>query len=1122
VSFRHLTTYDYDRPVTLFPQLIRLRPAAHNRTKIISYSLKVRPKEHFLNWQQDPFGNFTARVVFPKEERRFEVEVGLVAELAVINPFDFFLEPSAENFPFAYAPALKESLAPYLEIKEDGPRLRAWVKAVDRARKQTTAFLVELNQRVQQDIRYGIRMESGVQTCEETLGKASGSCRDSAWLLVQALRHLGIAARFASGYLIQLRPDSKPLEGPEGPATDFTDLHAWAEAFVPGAGWIGLDSTSGLLAGEGHIPLSCSPSPEDAAPISGATSKAEVIFHHEMSVRRIEEAPRVTAPFAESEWERLLALGDQVDADMEAAGLRLTQGGEPTFVSIDDMDGPEWNTEALGARKAALAQDLLWRLKGRFSPGALLHFGQGKWYPGEPLPRWAYTAYWRADGLPLWRQDVLQARAGGTRYGLGDAQGLARAIARQLALDSARVKPGYEDAFYYLWKEGNLPLDFDPHRKDWRSEADRARTLKLLERGLDKATGYVLPLAADFDGRMTHWRTGSWDFRRGHLFLLPGDSPMGFRLPMSSLAYGPGSGPEIVEEFSPLAEREPLARSYATPYRRQYPGPRGAPSKDIRPAEGPGAGRSPGAGQSPAWIPVGNPSATPSHAMALVAGEPVVRTALCVEARDGILHVFLPPVPRLESFLELIEAVEEAAAETGMPVRIEGYAPPSDHRLLKFSITPDPGVIEVNIHPSASWRELVEKTEVLYEEARQCRLGAEKFQLDGRHTGTGGGNHVVLGAERPADSPFLRRPHLLRSMLNFWQNHPSLSYLFSGLFIGPTSQSPRSDEGRDSVLDELQLAFKQVPQGAEPPPWLVDRLFRNLLVDMTGNTHRAEFCIDKLYSPDSLSGRLGLLELRGFEMPPHPRLAAAQSLLVRALAARFWDRPYAAPLQPWGTSLHDRWMLPHHLWRDFEEVAAFLGESGYPLEAAWYRPFLEFRFPLCGEVVLGDISLELRQAAEPWHVLGEEAGGQGTSRYVDSSLERLQVKVKGIADRRHAVAVNGVALPLMPTGVRGEAVAGLRFRAWQPPSALQPLIPVHSPLAIDVVDTWNGVSLGGCTHHVAHPAGRNYATFPVNAAEAEARRAARFEARGHTPGPFRLVRPPIHPDHPHTLDLRWH
>jgi len=1111
VSLHHQTTYEYDRPVTLSPQLIRLRPAAHCRTPITAYSLKIAPEPHFLNWQQDAYGNFVARVVFPGPQKRFEIEVGLLAEMTVINPFDFFVEPEAENFPFVYAPALKETLLPYLEIREKGELLTHWLKRIDRKPGNLVNFLVDLNQQVQKAVRYTIRMEPGIQPCEQTLSLGSGSCRDSTWLLVQILRHLGIAARFASGYLIQLKPDQKPLDGPVGPESDFTDLHAWAEAYLPGAGWVGLDPTSGLMAGEGHIPLSCTPSPEDSAPITGATSKAETKFHFSMEIHRHREKPRVTAPYSDEQWQSLMATGDRVDALMQAAGLHLSQGGEPTFVSIDDMDGAEWNTEALGEKKFALAQELLWRLKDRFAPGSLIHYGQGKWYPGEPLPRWALTTYWRQDGQPIWAQDRLQAREplpGGA--GPREAGALARAIARQLLLEERWVKPAHEDVFYYLWQEGRLPLDFDPLKHDYKDDAERARLLKLLERGLDKITGFALPLWGDFDGVRTHWQSGLWDMRRGHLFLLPGDSSMGMRLPLSSLPFG-SSKAEFPAEMSPLAPRPPLPETLKSPLAQQRGGKMS--TRDAM-AYGEGLGmdrlrprplaRESANGEKQSWSNY----------------DAIVRTALCVEPRDNHLYVFLPPVSNLETFLELVAAVESAAAEQALPVRIEGYKPPQDYRIKQYSITPDPGVIEVNIHPATSWREAVMNQEILYEEARQCRLGTEKFQLDGRHTGTGGGNHVVLGALRPTDSPFLNRPHLLRSMVNFWQNHPSLSYLFSGMFIGPTSQAPRPDEARDSILAELELAFNQVPDGAALAPWQVDRIFRHLLTDLTGNTHRAEFSIDKMYSPDSLTGRLGLLELRGFEMPPHARMSAAQSLLIRSLVSRFWERPYRAPLQPWGTSLHDKWMLPHFLWRDFEDVLGFLKHSDYSLDPAWYKPFLDFRFPTCGEVHLGDVGLEIRQAAEPWPVLGEEASGQGTSRYVDSSLERLQVKVQGVASRRHSVRCNGQALPLRPTGVQGEMVAGVRYRAWQPPSCLQPLIGVHAPLVFDLVDNWNGLSLGGCTYHVSHLAGRNYSTFPVNAAEAEARRAARFEPFGHSPGPIGPLQAAMHPDHPWTLDLR--
>ncbi len=1117
VKLLHVTEYRFDRLVNLSPHVLRLRPAAHCRTPIRGYSLRVSPATHFLNWQQDPCGNYLARLVFPERSDHLSITVEVIAEMTVINPFDFFLDEGAERFPFDYGERDRHELAPYLVCEPAGPLLRSWLAGVARAPIPTNDFLVALNQRLQRAISYNIRMEPGVQSCERTLELARGSCRDSAWLLVQICRHLGLAARFVSGYLVQLKADVAALDGPSGPAADFTDLHAWCEVYLPGAGWVGLDPTSGLFAGEGHIPLACTPDPVSAAPIEGFTDTCEVEFHHRNEVLRIHEDPRVTKPYSAAQWALIDALGAAVDARLDAMDVRLTQGGEPTFVSIDDMESAQWNTTALGADKLRLARELLLRLRDRFARGGLLHHGQGKWYPGEELPRWALGCFWRSDGEPVWRDPQWLAPVGTDQgHDFAAADRFANHLCVALGLDPARLLIAREDAFHYLWREQELPEHLDPQTAALDDSLERRRLARLLQQGLHAPTGLALPLG--WDPVAERWRSSPWPLRRGQLILIPGDSPMGYRLPLDSL-------PAVTEAEAREAERDPFAP--AKPLDADYH----QYAQAVLEAA---------ADRREIMAAPADPEADPKADAEQPA--PLVRTALCIEPHDGTLHIFLPPLQHLEHYLALVGAVEACAADLRLPVVIEGYEPPRDPRLLRLLVTPDPGVIEVNIHPASSWSELRDTTLALYAEAHQTRLGTEKFLHDGRHTGTGGGNHVTLGGATPADSPLLRRPDLLRSLITYWQHHPGLSYAFSGMFIGPTSQSPRVDEGRAETLYELEIAFQQMPSGEIAQPWLVDRLLRNLLTDITGNTHRSEFCIDKLYAPGSASGRLGILEFRGFEMPPHAHMALVQALLLRSLVARLWRTPYHRPLVRWGTALHDRFMLPHHAWVDLRDVVADLNAHDLPFQLDWLAPFAEFRYPHYGEVQIGDIRIELRWAIEPWHVLGEEVGSFGTARYVDSSVERLQVKVDGLTDSRYVLACNGRRVPLRNTGRHGEYVAGVRYRAWAPPSALHPTIGVQAPLVFDLIDTWNGLAVGGCTYHVVHPGGRSYDDFPVNANAAEARRVSRFTAFGHTPGtlaevtlppvlrkfvpcdqfPRAMAPPPEEPsdDYSHTLDLR--
>jgi uncharacterized protein (DUF2126 family)/transglutaminase-like putative cysteine protease len=1064
VALHHRTEYRYDKAVTLGPQVVQLRPAPYCRIPILSYALAVTPADRLLNWQLDPHSNWSARLIFPSKTTEFVVDVRLVADLTPINPFDFYLEPGCDQFPFAYAADLAGDLEPYCAAEAAGPLQQAFLDtfAASRligpdgrdAKYGTVSLLLDLNRQVRDTVGYTTRMEAGIQSCEQTLALRSGSCRDSAWLLVQLMRSLGLAARFVSGYLIQLAADSPDSAG--GLKSDSADLHAWAEAYLPGAGWVGLDPTSGMMTAEGHIPLVSTPSASKAAPISGTAEPANVEFSYSMTVERLYEAPRVTRPFSEEEWERVEAVALAVDAALVAEDVRLTMGGEPTFVGIDEPESPQWNIDALGPVKRTRGLDLIRAIREQVAPGALLHFGQGKWYPGEPLPRWALSCYWRADGVPVWENPALIATESASYgFGLADAQRFGEALTRRLQVSGENLLAAY---------------NFDS----------------------GDAAGYVLPIRRrEWDGAI-RWSSQLWFERPERLVLSPGDSPIGFRIPTEALPWVAPDALDYAYEPAPLDDKAKLP---AKAFRRPE-------LFDVTPG--------------------GDP--LPALASDAATATVLIRTALCVEAREGRMHVFLPFASQLADYLDMVAAVEDTAAYLQMPVWVEGYTPPIDGRLRFFSVTPDPGVLEINLPPAADWPELVRLQTLLFAEAAKNRLTAEKFNYDGTHLATGGGSHIVVGGATVFDSPFLRRPELLRSMVAFWQNHPSLSYLFSGLYVGPTSQYPRVDEARLDALYELDISFANLPK-SDCPAWVVDGLFRNLLVDLSGNAHRAEFCIDKMFPPEGQGLQLGLVELRGFEMAPHLQMSLLQSLLVRALIAMFWKTPFEGSLIRWGANLHDRFMLPHCVERDLGEVLAALRRAGFAFEEKWFGAQVEFRFPKLGSVSADGLELELRHALEPWNVLAEETVSGSTVRTVDSSMERLQVKLSGVAtDGRYVVACNGRRVPLTPTGTPGESVAGVRYRARRLSKTLHPTIPVHAPLVFDLIDTWatsaSGKCAAQCTYFVGHPQGSLYNGRPANAEEAEARRSERFQVAQTLPTEVAIPAPETNPIFPMTLDLR--
>ncbi|MEM7648258.1 MAG: transglutaminase family protein, partial [Cyanobacteria bacterium P01_A01_bin.70] len=673
-------------------------------------------------------------------------------------------------------------------------------------------------------------------------------------------------------------------------------------------------------------------------------------------------------------------------------------------------------------------------------PGSLRHYGLGKLYPGETYPRWALGCFWRPDGQPLWRNPNLLADVPATtpQPPGAAAERFIQELTACLAIPPTAIIPAYE-------LEEKAPA------------------------------GFVLPLLTTTVQGRPSWQSCRWtDFDQG-IILLPGEAPVGLRLPLA----------QMTDADSLLVEAHPACDS--NPIRPEQPTP--------------------------------------------LAADDSIRLALVVSVEDSRLQVFLPPIAAARSFADVITAIEATAEVLDQPVQLTGYGPPSNQGIEGFRLTPDPGVLEVNIHPVHSWDELVRLHVALDEEAIACGLACEKYGSNGQILGTGGGSHITIGGPTPATSPLLRRPDLLRSLLTYWQHHPSLSYVFAGQYIGPTSQTPRVDEARHDSLYELELAFLSLVPGKAIEPEIIDRLLSPLLQDVAGSTHRTALCIDKLYPFYNPGAQLGLLEFRGFEMPPYTGLRLLQMLLIRALVAHFWQQPFTQPLQRWGADLRDRWLLPHYLIQDFQSVLKELKTAGWGFELDWFSPFLLRRFPQIGKISLLDEPsrvLELRPALEPCPVIGD-AGGGATSRPVDNSLERLQLFLTGaVGDspaagalaKRYAILCNGHRVPLRSTGVPGDYVGAVRFRARAPMAIAHATLAPHTPLRFEVIDTWQSQFLGGMLY--APEAAEQAATVPLPQSPQEARSRLTQSFTPLTKGTVPAQLPPllVHPETPMTLDLR--
>jgi len=1086
IALRHRIEQHFSRPVRLSTHWLRLRPAPVTQRAVTAYSLKIDADPHFINWVRDPFENFLARLDLPEAVPRLGLDLELIADLEPQNPFDFLVEPYAANYPFAYDDQLRRELTPYLVQPTPGPRLAAWLAGLEVETGYMVRFLSLLTQQLSTALAIMPAGRPGPVDLETVFARGAGSCWEIAWLATQTLRALGLAARFVSGYRVRLDTLSSAT------------LHAWTEVYLPGAGWVGLDPAAGLFVDENYLPLAAAPDPLRALPLVGYREACDERQSEQIEVRELaaEERPW---PLTPTEQRDLLAVGHAVDTDLRAAGLQLTVQQDLGLVAAGELGDPGWTVSALGSDMRCAAERLLLCLRDQLAPGGVVQLCQGERFAGEPFPRWRLGCWARADRVPVCRDP---ARIGWRE----DAAGLSQAqaerfgwrLAQALGLANEWLVPAYEDGLYRRWQApGGVAEQPDPALL--RDPLQRRALADRLSREAALLRGYVLPLRWDAVRRC--WASGAWPMRRGAIYLLPGDSPMGYRLPLGGLSLAVQR--QVEPERCQFEERPLLAEVH---------GEVSARLSRVAPAVAPPA-------QADAETPEGP------------------RTAVCLEIRDGCLYCFLPPLTHLEHYLELVAAVEAAAESLDLGVVLEGYEPPEDHRLQRFVVEPDAGALRLRLPPAVDTAQLDVVLAAAFAAASDCGLAAERPVAGGRHLTPGIGAALTLAGPRPADSPFLRRPGLLRSLIAYWHRHPSLSYLFAGRGIGPSGGAPRADEGRDEALYELELALERLPDGEPSAPWLADRVLRHLLTDPAGDMRRAEIRVDALYDPARAARRLGQVTVGSFETAPVATLATLQAVLLRALVARFARDPETGALAPWTGALHDRFMLPLVLWEDLRAVLADLEAAGYPLQTAWFEPLLARRFPLLGSVQFGDIRLELRQAHEPWPVLAEEVTAAGVARFFDASLDRVEVRAHGLTPGRHVLECNGEWVPLQPGGAVGRYVAGVRFKAAQLPATLHPTVPPVGALVFDLIDTWNGRVIGGFTYYpaqpeVVHPVGSPApGAAPRPGEQGEEMRALYAPAARHAGGQFvargsgrRVAQAPVaHPDpaRPFLLDLSF-